>query len=58
MWVQANTHVRLKTGKYVEFHVKFCLLGRGWWNRRRENLGIAKKGGGRLTYAKIFLVDL
>ena len=26
MWVQANTHVRLITGKYVEFHVKFCLL--------------------------------
>ena len=29
-------------------------LGRGWWNRRRENLGIAKKGGEGLTHAKIF----
>ena len=33
-------------------------LGRGDQNRRRENLGIAKKGGRGLTPAKIFLVDL
>ena len=34
--------------------VDFPSLGRGCRNRRRENLGIAKKGGEGLTYAKIF----
>ena len=33
-------------------------LGRGGRNKSRENPGIAKKGGGGLTPAKICLVDL
>ena len=32
-------------------------LGRECRNRRLENPGIAKKGEGGLTHAKIFLVD-
>ena len=34
------------------------LIGRGFSNRRFQNPGIARKGGGGLTHAKNFLVDL
>ena len=43
---------------FLDAIVSPSTLGRGGRNRRRENLGIAKKCGGGLTYAKIFLVDL
>ena len=36
----------------------FVILGRGGYTKTRENPGIAKKGGGGLTPAKKFLVDL
>ena len=38
-------------------HELFC-LGRGCDNRRRENLGIAKKGGAGSDPCQDFLVDL